>query len=152
MSPHVGLYGEDGEAAGMKLEIAQKDPLRATFRGWALRKGKGYRRSGGFETETDKDSFGLCNAHCDSNTEREMKCRHGDQLNIVGAQARDVESYGSGRGCGKESEGRFLGRGFNSIGRMNGVLEGERPVKTWTGFVMQTAGDGVAFHEDVRLQ
>lgn len=103
---------------------------------------------------TDKDSFGLCNAHCDSNTEWERKCRHGDQLNAVSAEARDVESYGSGRGCGKESEGRFLGRGFNSIGRTNGVLEGERPVKTWTGFVIQTAGEGVviAFHKDVRLQ
>lgn len=37
MSPHVGLYGEDGEASGMKLEIAQEGPLRATFKGWALR-------------------------------------------------------------------------------------------------------------------
>lgn len=86
--------------------------------------------------------------------EWETKCRHGDQLNAVGAQARDVESYGSGRRCGKESDGRFLGCGFNSVGRMNGVLKGERPVKTWNGFVMQTAGDGVviAFHKDVRLQ
>jgi hypothetical protein len=39
------------------------------------------------------------------------------------------------------------------LGGLNGVLGGERPANTWTGFVMQTAGDGVvlAFHKDVLL-
>lgn len=127
----------------MKLEIAQKGPLRARFSVGAIRKGKGYRQSGeDLKPRTDKVSLGLCNALCDSDSdmEWEMKCRRGDQLGAVGAEARDVESSGSGRGCGKEGDGRFLGCGFNSVGRMNGVLEGERPVKTWTGFVKQAAG------------
>lgn len=149
--PCGAVHGEDGES-GMKLEMAQKGHLRAAFRVGAINKGKGYRQSGeDLKPRTDQVSFQLC---CNSDMEWEMKRRHGDQLGAVGAEARDVESYGSGSGCGKESERRFLGCGFNSVGRTNGVLGGERPAKTWTWFVMQTVGDGVvlAFHKDVQLQ
>lgn len=51
----------------MKLEIAQKGPLRARFSVGAIRKGKGYRQSGeDLKPRTDKVSLGLCNALCDS--------------------------------------------------------------------------------------
>lgn len=65
----------------MKLEMAQKGPLRAAFRVGAIHKGKGYRQSGeDLKPRTDQVSFRLC---CDWDMEWEMKRRHKDQLGAL---------------------------------------------------------------------